>query len=139
MCFPVNFVKFLRTPILQNTSGRLLHIIINSTFLSILIEKSKTDIYREGSWVYLTKIDAILRLIELVSQHFKKGNIRDNCQKYVFKGVTTTNFHPILRTCDKYITYTCVRENMLEKLKNRGAATVANLGVNDRLFKKYGR
>ena len=23
MCFPVNFVKFLRTPFLQNTSGRL--------------------------------------------------------------------------------------------------------------------
>ena len=23
-CFPVNFAKFLRTPILQNTSGRLL-------------------------------------------------------------------------------------------------------------------
>ena len=23
-CFPVNFVKFLRTPILKNTSGRLL-------------------------------------------------------------------------------------------------------------------
>ena len=24
MCFPVNFVKFLRAPFLQNTSGRLL-------------------------------------------------------------------------------------------------------------------
>ena len=24
MCFPVNFAKYLRTPILQNTSGRLL-------------------------------------------------------------------------------------------------------------------
>ena len=24
-CFPVNFVKFLRTPSLQNTSGRLVH------------------------------------------------------------------------------------------------------------------
>ena len=23
-CFPVNFVKFLKTPLLQNTSGRLL-------------------------------------------------------------------------------------------------------------------
>ena len=23
-CFPVNFVKFLRTPVLQNTSGQLL-------------------------------------------------------------------------------------------------------------------
>ena len=24
MCFPVNFVKILKTPFLQNTSGRLL-------------------------------------------------------------------------------------------------------------------
>ena len=28
-CFPVNFVKFLRTPFLQNTSGRLLLEYIN--------------------------------------------------------------------------------------------------------------
>ena len=31
-CFPVNFAKFLRTPFLQNTSGRL---ILNVTFLTI--------------------------------------------------------------------------------------------------------
>ena len=28
-CFPVNFVKFLRTPFLQNTSGRLLLHVLN--------------------------------------------------------------------------------------------------------------
>ena len=26
MCFPVNFVNFLRTSVLRNTSGRLLHV-----------------------------------------------------------------------------------------------------------------
>ena len=129
-------------------------IIKNNTFLSIFIEKSKTDVYREGSWVSLTKLDTVLCPIELVSQYFKKGNIRDNCQKYIFRGIITTKSHSKLRSCDKHISYTCVRENVIEDLKNIGAETqlfglhslragvataAANLGVNDRLFKKHGR
>ena len=43
-CFPVNFVKFLRTPFLQNTSGRLLlHLIIHhsqSTIIVLVIKRS---------------------------------------------------------------------------------------------------
>ena len=35
-CFPMNFVKFLRTPFLQNTSGRLL---LHFTFGRTLIKK----------------------------------------------------------------------------------------------------
>ena len=38
-------------------------IIINKTFLSVFIEKSKTDVYREGSWLYLTKLNVALGLI----------------------------------------------------------------------------
>ena len=74
----------------------------------------------------------------------KKGNIRDNWQKYIY----------ILRRCNKYISYTCARENVIEGLENigpetklfglhslraGGATAAANLGVNDRLFKKHGR
>ena len=129
-------------------------IIKSKTFLSIFIEKSKTDVYREGSWVYLTKLDTVLCPIELVSQYFKKGNISDNCQKYIFRGIITTKSHSKLRSCDKHISYTFVRENVMEGLKNIGAETklfgshslraggataAANLGVNDRLFKKHGR
>ena len=35
MRFPVNFVKFLRTPFLKNTSGQLLlnRVVINTTFV----------------------------------------------------------------------------------------------------------
>ena len=121
----------------------------NKAFLSIFIEKSKTGVYREGSWVYLTKLDTVLCPIELVSQNFKKGNIRGNCQKYNFRGIITTKSHSKLRSCDKHISYTCVRENVIEGLKNigvdtklfglhslraAGATAAANLGVNDRPF-----
>ena len=132
--------------------SRRCDIIITKTFLSIFIEKSKS--YREGSWVYLTKLDKALCPIELVSQYFKKGNIRDNCQKYIFRGIITTKSLSKLRSCDKHISYTCVRENVIEGLKNVGAETklfglhslragggtaAVILRVNDRLFKKHGR
>ena len=124
------------------------------TFLSIFIEKSKTDVYLERSWVYLTKLDTALCPIELVSQYFKKGNIRDNCQKYIFRGIITTKSHSKLRSCDKDISYICVRENATEGLKKieaetnffgltslraGGATAAANFEVNDRLLKKHGR
>ena len=148
----LSFIGLLRFS--EVIKSRPCDIIINKTFLSIFIEKSKTDVYREGSWVYLTKLDTVLCPIELVSQYFKKGNISDNCQKYIFRGIITTKSHSKLRSCDKHISYTFVRENVMEGLKNIGAETklfgshslraggataAANLGVNDRLFKKHGR
>ena len=85
-------------------------IIINKTFLSKFIEKSKTDVYRERSWVYVTNLDTTLCPTELVSQYFKKGNIKDNSEKYIFRGIITPKSHSKLRSCDKHISYTCVRE-----------------------------
>ena len=41
-CFPVNFAKFLRTPFLQNTSGRLL----------LLRLKCKLKLWLQSKWVY---------------------------------------------------------------------------------------
>ena len=125
-------------------------IITNKTFLSIFIEKSKTDVFRGGSWVYFTKLDTTLCPTELISQYYKKGNLRQNCKKYIFTGIITTKSHSKLRTCDKQIiSYTSVRENAIEGPKNIGAETksfglyilqaggttaAANLGVNVKLF-----
>ena len=62
--------------------------------------------------------------------------------------------HSELRSCHKHISNTCVTENVIEGLKNigevtklfgfhslraEGATAAANMGVNDRLFKKHGR
>ena len=89
--------------------------------------------------------------IELVNIS-KKGNIRDNCQKYIFRSIITTKSHSKLRSCDKHISYTCVRENVIEgltgeetklfglhSLRAGGGTAAVNLRVNDRLFKKHGR
>ena len=126
-------------------------IFINKTFLSVFIEKRKTDIYRVGSWLYLTKLNAAPRPIDIVSQFFKKYN-RDNCQKCIFRAIITTKSHSKLNTCDKHISYTCARENVfkgfrniggqtklfgLHSLRAGGARAAANLGVNDSFFKKH--
>ena len=62
--------------------------------------------------------------------------------------------HSKLRSCDKDISYICVRENATEGLKKieaetnffgltslraGGATAAANFEVNDRLLKKHGR
>ena len=116
-------------------------------FYPYLLKRRRS--YREGSYVYLTKLDKALCPNESVSQYFKKGNIRDNCQEYIFRGIITTRSHSKLRSCDKHISYTCVRENVIEGLKNigvdtklfglhslraAGATAAADLGVNDRPF-----
>ena len=150
MC--LSFMRFLRFS--EVVKSRRCDIIINKTFWSIFIEKSKTDIYQEEFGVDLTKLDTVLCPTELVSQYLKESNIRDNCQKYIFRGIITTKSNSELRSCDKHISYAWVRENVIERLKNIGAETKSydlhslwagavpadgNLGANDRLFKKYGR
>lgn len=109
---------------------------------------------REGSWVYLTKLDSDLCPIKLALKYFRNSGIQENCQKYIFRAITNTKKGSTLRKSDKYISYTRVRENVLEGLKNigldaelfglhslraGGATAAANLGVKDRLFKKHGR
>ena len=69
-------------------------------------------------------------------------------------GIITAKPHSKRRICEKHIRYTCARENILQGFKNVGAETklfslrglwsgvaagAANLGVNDKLFKKHGR
>ena len=100
------------------------------------------------------KIRLRLCPIKLVSKYFEEGSINSNCQKYIFRGITTYKSHQTLRKSDKHISYTCVRECVLEGLKNigaeiemyilhslraGGATAAANMGVNDKLFKKHGR
>ena len=63
----LSFIGLLRFS--EVIKSRPCDIIINKTFLSIFIEKSKTDVYREGSWVYRKKLDMALCPIELISQY----------------------------------------------------------------------
>ena len=39
----------------------------------------------------------------------------------IFRDINTTKLHSKLTTCDRHNSYTCVRENVIERLKNIGA------------------
>ena len=43
---------------------------------------------------------------------FKKDNIRDNCKKYIFRGIFTTKSHSKLRACDRDVSCICAWENV---------------------------
>ena len=59
----LSFMGFLR--FIEVIKLRRCDIIKNKAFLSVFIEKSKTDVYREVSWVYATKQDTVLCYVPL--------------------------------------------------------------------------
>ena len=59
----LSFMGFLR--FVEVIKLRRCDIIKNKTFLSIFIEKIRTDVYQEVNWVYVTKQDTILCYVPL--------------------------------------------------------------------------
>jgi len=125
-------------------------ILIFSTHIQLFIEKSKTDVYREGHWLHLATLKSDLCPAKLLKRLFILGNIKNNCQKFIFRGLIQSKTLK-LRDIDKHISYTTVRDNILKilssiglkqklyglhSLRSGGATVAANLGVPDRLFKK---
>ena len=122
--------------------------------MSIFIEKSKTDTYRKGHWLHLAKLNSNLCPLDLRKRYFVLTGIDNQCDKYIFRGIENTKNGQNLRNIDKPLRYTTARGHFLDLLANigldpkkfglhslrsGGALAAANHGVNDRLFKKYGR
>ena len=76
------------------------------------------------------------------------------CDKYIFRDIENTKIGQKLKKIDKPLSYTTVRGHILDLLANIGldhkkiglhslrsgsSSAAANLGVNDRLFKKHDR
>ena len=55
--------------------------IIKNTHIGIFIEKSKTDAYQEGSWVYLTKLSSFFCPISLFTRYCRLADIKKRLYK----------------------------------------------------------
>ena len=152
MILVLSFMGFLRFSEVSNLKRS--DFIIHNTHMSIFIEKSKTDIYRKGHWLHLAKLNSNLCPLDLTKRYFVLAWIDNQCDKYIFRGIENTKNGQKLRKIDKPLSYTTVRGHVLELLANIGLdpkkfglhslrsggdSAAANLGVNDRLFKKHGR
>ena len=124
--------------------------------MKIFIEKSKTDIYRDGKWVFISASEDAYYCPEAnLKRYFVMAKI-DNplSEEYIFRAVSAGKKKDTLRACNKPLSYTSAREQFLaavksiglpptnyglHSLRSGGASTAANNGVSDRLFKKHGR
>ena len=132
-------------------------VIFCPTYTKIFIEKSKTDIYRDGHWLYLAKLNSPLCPTKMLKLWFKKASIsNDLSEEYIFRAITVFKKKNVskLRKSNEPISYSTMREHVLKavkdigldeskfglhSLRSGGATAAANNGVEDRLFKRHGR
>ena len=104
-------------------------------------------------WFHLAKFNSNLCLLDLTKRYFVLAGIDKQCKKYIFRVIEITKNGQKQMEIDNPISYTTVRGHVFELLANigldlkkfglyslqsGGASAAPNLGVNDRLFKKYG-
>ena len=126
--------------------------IFSSTYVKVFIEKSKTGIYREGMWVYISASSKTCPLKQL-KYYLALAKISENSEELIFRGLSRGKKFS-LRTKNKPISYSRIRENFIKVLKavnldwrkyglhslrSGGASLAAYNGVSDKLFKRHGR
>ena len=120
--------------------------------MKIFIEKSKTDIYREGARIYISRSHNMCRVKHL-EDYMRLVNINISSSQYIFRAISKSR-KSRLRRKNKPISYTTIRQNLLKVIKAvglnwkdyglhsfraGGASLAANKGIPDRLFKRHGQ
>ena len=78
-----SFMGFLRYS--EVSILRMSDIVIHDSNMAIFIEKRKTDIYRNGNWLYLAKLESKLCPIALLRRYMKLAKINKHSNGYIFR------------------------------------------------------
>ena len=150
----LSFVGFLRYS--EASYFRRSDIVFENTYMRIFIEKSKTDIYRDGNWLFISKVDSEICPITILKAYLDRCNVETDSEEFIFRAMSffKSKSSYKLRSKSTPICYSTARSNMLSLLKRigldeklfglhslraGGATVAANKGTKDRLFKRYGR
>ena len=93
-------------------------IILKENRMSIFIEKSKTDVYREGYWIHLSKLQSAFCPLKLFRKYIEAAKIKESEEKYIFRQICHSKQGFKLKDLDKSLSCTTVREILLTNLKN---------------------
>ena len=126
-----------------------------SSYLKFHLEKSSTDIYREGRYVFISRTDLATCPVGVLERYLKLANISENSNDYIFRSICyckSSDTYKLRNT--GHISYTRSREILLSaldsiaidksklclhSLRSGGTSAAAEAGIVDRLFKKHGR
>ena len=150
----LGFHGFLRVNELLNIRCR--DISFENTYLKLHIPSSKTDVYRLGQYVHIARNDSNMCPVGLLKEYITAANIDEtlHADSYIFRAITKSKFHELLKKKNMPLSYTRVRELFrsvfkdigldpskycTHSLRSGGATCAANNGISDRLFKRHGR
>lgn len=152
MCL-ICYAGFLRFSELVNLKRS--NIKFYSDHVNLNIEKSKTDIYREGKDVIISATNNYTCPVAMLSRYLLLANISEGSNDYIFRPISYCSKSKTYRLRKSGIlSYTTAREILLSalssigleksryclhSLRSGGVTAAASAGVDDRLFKKHGR
>ena len=139
----IAYAGFLRSTELLNI--RRGDIVINLSHMSIFIESSKTDQYRDGAWILIARTGTKLCPVENLERYLEWASIEEDSNVFIFSRlVAKKNGQYQLRNTDKPVSYTTLRELFIDafkahvtdiskygfhSLRSGGATSAANNGV----------
>ena len=150
----LGFAGFLRFNELANL--RVRDISFHDLYMSVTIEKSKTDVYRRGNNVLIASTGNKTCPVFWLKKYLQLAGISNKPDDFIFRSVRYFKSTNCYKLCDKnvHISYTRARELLIEalnsvglngknfglhSLRSGGATSAAERGVSDRLLKIHGR
>ena len=119
MCL-LAYSGFLRFSELVNL--KCCDVVFHDLYVSLFIEKSKTDQHRDGNWVVIAKTGSLCCPVNSLQEYMDMANLSLQDENYLFRQVTFCKKSGIyiLRKSSQ-LSYTRVRELFLEKLAGLGS------------------
>ena len=126
------------------------------THLKIFIEGSKTDKYRDGHILLISRLNSDICPVKQAAHYLRISGLAQEYESFLFRGLAwngSTSSHT-LRSVNQPISYSTARTGCLKLVvkiglnpndfglhsaRSGGATAAANRGVPDRLFKRHGR
>lgn len=147
----ISFAGFLRYDELR--SLRFNDITIYDNYLLLKIHKSKTDQYRQGDEIFISKGLTLACPYNMFVKYVNLAGFDKDSNKFLFRPVYRSKHICKLINKDKQLSYTAAKEALLNRVKlvapecniglhsfrSGGATAAANSDVNERCLKRHGR
>ena len=145
------YAGFLRFAELANL--RRHHVFIYDNHVKLFLESSKTDVYREGRDVLISKTNTPTCPVNMLLRYFYLAEIPADSTDYIFRPLCFCNSVNSYKLRSGKLSYTTARKILLSALETlglnkkyfglhslrSGATAAAAAKVDDKFFKKHGR
>ncbi|CAH3108760.1 unnamed protein product, partial [Pocillopora meandrina] len=150
--FILAFSGFLRSSELCVMRSR--DVQFNEGYITISIEKSKTDQLREGRSVVIAESASITCPCSLLKLYMHKAQIPENSDEYLFRAISASGNHKRLISVNKPICYSTYRQSFKKSFANivpdiskysthsarsGGATLAASSAISERNLQRHGR